>query len=390
MLNEEPMPSTRCMRLREIIVRTGPRPRSSTSSSNAPAQAVYVGRLLWLVAAVTPAVNRSRVLLISVAVTVLLQGCTPANQTASPSGVKSPAHSRSDAVPATGLTGEIAIGASDGHVWIINAQTGARQQVPHGQGGVDFDPHWSPDGRQMVFRSTRIHVPDPQGTGLDGILIVNRDGSNERLISGTRGGLFAAWSPDGRTIVYSTSFDDVNERLAAYDVASGQTRDLGVYGEGVDWSPDGNFVLVGREQGMVNTLAGAPHGAQNWEIWRYHGDFTNPVRLTDNPSDDYFSGWSPDGEQILFTTKRRDDGDVWVMQADGTRPHLVIAWDGNQGAHGFLPDGRILFTDNLGRPEWYLFDPRSSRLERVALLSGIDEPVAWRAAGASPSRQPSP
>lgn len=324
--------------------------------------------------------DRATVVLLSVAFSVLCQACSPPNQAKSPSVTKSPAHPRSEAVPATGLTGEIAFGAGDGHLWLVNAQSGARQQLTHGQGGVDFDPHWSPDGRQIVFRSTRFHVPDPQGFGLDGILIVNRDGSNERLISGGRGGLFAAWSPDGRTIVYSTSFDQANERLAAYDVASGQTRDLGVYGEGVDWSPDGNFVLVGREQGTVDALSGAHAGAQNWEIWRYRGDLTNPVRLTDNPRDDYFGGWSPDGTQIVFTTKRRDEGDVWVMQADGTRPHPVIAWDGNQGAHGFLPDGRILFTDNLGPPEWYLFDPRSSRVEHVGLLSGINEPVAWRGA----------
>jgi Tol biopolymer transport system component len=202
-----------------------------------------------------PTVDRSRLLLLSIAVTVLLQGCTSADQTASPSGSKSPAHS--DAVAGTARTGEIAFGASDGHLSLINAHTGARQQVTHGPGGADFDLHWSPDGRQMVFRSTRFPVPDPQGTGLDGILIVNRDGSNERLISGDRGGLAAAWSPDGRTIVYSTAFDQANERLAAYDVASGHMRDLGVYGEGVDWSPDGSFILVGRLQGIVDALASA-------------------------------------------------------------------------------------------------------------------------------------
>jgi Tol biopolymer transport system component len=271
------------------------------------------------------------------------------------------------------------VGASDGHLWLINAKTGARQQVTHGQGGADFDPQWSPDGRQIVFRSTRIHVPDPESIGLDGILIVNRDGSNERLISGTRGGLAAAWSPDGRTIVYSTSFDQVNERLAAYDVTSGQTRDLGVYGEGVNFSPDGKLVSVGRLQGIVDAQAGLPYGPQNWEIWRLQGDFAKPVRLTDDPGDDYSGGWSPDSSQILFTTKRRDAGDVWVMQADGSRAHSVVAWDGNQAAAGFLSDGRMVFTDNVGPPAWYLLTAGGA-LQRVNILAGIDGPVAWRAA----------
>jgi hypothetical protein len=68
------------------------------------------------------------------------------------------------------------------------------------------------------------------------------------------------------------------------------------------------------------------------------------------------------------------------MQADGTGAYAVIAWDGNQSAKGFLPDGRMLLSDNLGKPEWYLFAPRSGRLERIGILSGIDGPIAWRAA----------
>jgi Tol biopolymer transport system component len=314
----------------------------------------------------------------ALAIAVIVQGCSPVDRIATPSGSNARTHDRSDATPASGLDGEIAFGASDGHLWLLDARTGVRRQVTHGQAGYDFDPHWSPDGHELVFRSTRFRVPDPQGIGLDGILIVNRDGSNETLISGNRGGLAAAWSPDGRTIVYSSSFDQVTEHLAAYDVASRETRDLGIYGEGVDWSTSGQLVLVGRLQGVVDAQGGAS-GAQNWEIWRFRGDFSSPVRLTDNPGDDYSGGWSPDGSQILFTTKRRDAGDVWLMRADGSAAHPVIAWDGNQAAAGFLPDGRLLFTDNLGRPEWYLLTPRSGRLERVDILSGIEAPVAWRA-----------
>ena len=322
---------------------------------------------------------RSRFGLLSLlTISVAVQACSPSHQTAIPSGGMPQGQARSDAVAASALTGEIAFGASDGHLWVVNAQTGARQQITHGQAGNDFDPHWSPDGMQLLFRSTRFRVPDPTGIGLDGILIVNRDGSNESLISGSRGGLAAAWSPDGRTIVYSTAFDQMHERLAAYDVASGQTRDVGVYGEGVSWSADGRFALVGRLQSIVDALSGGYSEAQNWEIWRFRADFSGPVRLTDSPGDDYAGGWSPNGSQILFTTKRRDAGDVWAMRADGTGAHPVIAWDGTQSAEGFLPDGRMLFADNLGKPEWYLFGTRTGRLERLAILSGIEGPVAWR------------
>lgn len=64
----------------------------------------------------------------------------------------------------------------------------------------------------------------------------------------------------------------------------------------------------------------------------------------------------------------------------GTQARPVITGDGNQAASGFVRDGRILFTDNLRQPEWYLFAPGSGALERVNFLTGIEAPLAGRAA----------
>jgi hypothetical protein len=69
------------------------------------------------------------------------------------------------------------------------------------------------------------------------------------------------------------------------------------------------------------------------------------------------------------------------MQAEGSRAHSVVAWDGNQAAAGFLSDGRMLFIDNVGPPEWYLLTAAGA-LQRVEILAGIEGPVGWRAADA--------
>jgi len=79
----------------------------------------------------------------------------------------------------TDLAGRFAYGTDVGHIWVVDAVTGQRTQVTHGRGGIDFDPHWSPDGERLVFRSERFHAPDPTSTSYDGIFVINADGTGE-------------------------------------------------------------------------------------------------------------------------------------------------------------------------------------------------------------------
>jgi Tol biopolymer transport system component len=49
-------------------------------------------------------------------------------------------------------------------------------------------------------------------------------------------------------------------------------------------------------------------------------DGSNPVNLTDNPADDYFPAWSPDGTRIAFVSYRDGNPEIYVMNADGSNP----------------------------------------------------------------------
>jgi WD40-like Beta Propeller Repeat len=71
-----------------------------------------------------------------------------------------------DAPTVTDLAGWFAYGTDVGHIWVVDAATGKRTQVTHGRAGTDFDPHWSPDGKRLVFRTERFHPPDPDQHGL--------------------------------------------------------------------------------------------------------------------------------------------------------------------------------------------------------------------------------
>ena len=41
------------------------------------------------------------------------------------------------------------------------------------------------------------------------------------------------------------------------------------------------------------------------------------VDVSDNPAEDDFAGWSPDGSQILFSSDRTGDLELFLVDADG-------------------------------------------------------------------------
>ena len=55
-----------------------------------------------------------------------------------------------------------------------------------------------------------------------------------------------------------------------------------------------------------------------FEIYVMNADGTNQVRLTNNPSFDYFPGWSSNGTKITFVSTRDGNREIYVMNANGS------------------------------------------------------------------------
>jgi TolB protein len=135
--------------------------------------------------------------------------------------------------------------------WVVGGSRGSdmdadgsnRRQVTRTRDpAFDFDPSLSPDGRRVVFRTSRgRYAPDLMGTGVQGIFVIDLQGSHERQIQPPRGGLFPDWSPDGRRIAFSTLRADGTETIVTTDPDGTHAQDTGVVGgECAEWSPDGS------------------------------------------------------------------------------------------------------------------------------------------------------
>jgi TolB protein len=313
-----------------------------------------------------------RVVVLPAAAAVLVSACA--------------ADARSWATPAkippaapTSLHGRIAYSTGAGDIWVMNANGTGRRRLTRSGRGNDFDPDFSPNGRRVVFRTSRgRYAPDRWGIGLEGIFVVDVRTRRQRQIQPRSGGLFPAWSPNGEKIAFSglAAGSRPVDTIHLMNPDGSGVVDLGPFGECSTWSPDGSKLMYC-----------AHPGDGNWAVWTMNADGGNRRQLT-HPTliepagahGDYPGAWSPDGTRIVYTSDVDGDRELFLMNADGSDQRRLTHSRGADGAQAWLPDGRILFAHFRGDeplPHWYLVRPDGSEVRSVPWLYGAGDPLDW-------------
>ena len=192
-------------------------------------------------------------------------------------------------------------------------------------------PQWSPRGDSIIFGIGKFVAfldftigtkkpLDPANGGAQ-VAVVNADGSGLRKItSGPNNNGFAAYSPDGKRIVYRTMGPE-GSGLRIMNVEDRSITSLTKeYDNFPAWSPRGDLIAFMRK------VSG------DFEIFSIRPDGSDVRQLTHSKGNDAHPGWSPDGEKILFSTTRmgfKDEalytsapqpyGEIFVMRYDGTQ-----------------------------------------------------------------------
>lgn len=143
------------------------------------------------------------------------------------------------------------------------------------------------------------------------IYIMDYDGANPRPATANRSlNLHPAWSPDGQYLAYTTYARGTPDIfLASLFEARAPQRPAAapdsVHNFFPSISPDGRKMAFARS------------GGGNFDIWVVNRDGTDARNLTPNTkdSDETVPGWSPGGNQIVFTSDRSGSNQVYVMNA---------------------------------------------------------------------------
>jgi len=153
--------------------------------------------------------------------------------------------------------------------------------------------------------------------------IMNADGSGvTRLTNNTADDSHPSWSPDGRFIAFASNY--YRDRWAPLHIyvmnadGSGVTylADKSADGWAPSWSPDGKRIAFVSYSEMKTDGSGAT--PLNEDIYVMNADGSGVTRLTNNPANDRWPSWSPDGRRIAFESDRDGNWEIYVMNADGS------------------------------------------------------------------------
>ena len=109
--------------------------------------------------------------------------------------------------------------------------------------GADYDPRWSPDGREIAFVSNRAGSPDVWAVSTSG-------GAPRPLTRGPGNDHDPVWSPDGQWLAFLSIQDNVSD-VWVVPAAGGEPRQLTddeAGQEHVRWTPDGAGVVFSRAE----------------------------------------------------------------------------------------------------------------------------------------------
>jgi Tol biopolymer transport system component len=233
----------------------------------------------------------------------------------------------------------------------------------------DVFPTFSPDGKTIAFCSTRSGNWDIYTTDLDGKNVT-------QVTSGPAQDLHPSFSPDGSRLAYCSSAGRSGQwELWIVNLQSNEKRMIGT-GLFPRWSPN-------KSRDQIAFQRARQRGSRWFSLWTMDlvdGEARHVTEVAVSTNAAVVSpAWSPDGSKLAFGTivdparnvngKPPGQQDVWTVDADGSNRRRITDGAGANTGPCWANDGRIFFVSDRGGTEciW------SARAEQPRTMTAAKE-----------------
>ena len=249
---------------------------------------------------------------------------------------------------------------------------------------ISDEIHDQQRGLKGVARTKLAWISDRNGVPLGGtvenrqvkeVYIGDYDGANQRRLTvGRQLNLNPSWSPDARSLAYSTyrPNPDIFISMIYQGVMQNPTKGVG-----------SNYLPVFSPDGKQIAFMSARDG--NPEIYAMNIDGSNLRRLTNSPVGESSPTWSPSGSQIAFTSDRSGKAQVYVMNSadgSGVRRLTVNESEADRPTWSPPPFNEIAYAASTGPGyDIKVLEVSTGQTRQLTFGEGSNESPAWAPGG---------